>query len=142
MLRVAGSRKVKLMDYTVEFDEKQFELIENILHKELIDLGVQTVLLIDLAGNIIVNLDDGKTQHDVYSLAALAAGNFGAVSAIAEIIGEDDFTLLFHKGDKKSIHFSKVVPNVLLVVVFGKDVSLGFLRLKVAKAIKKIQDLM
>ncbi len=130
------------MDYTVEFDEKQFDLIEQILEKELIELGVQNVLLIDFAGNIIVNLDDGKTQRDVYSLAALAAGNFGAVSAMAEIIGEDDFTLLFHKGDKKSIHFSKVVQDVLLVVVFGKDISLGFLRLKIAKAINKIQDLM
>lgn len=130
------------MDYTVEFDEKQFDLIERILEKELIELGVQNVLLIDLAGNIIVNLDDGKTQRDVYSLAALAAGNFGAVSAMAEIIGEDDFTLLFHKGDKESIHFSKVVQDVLLVVVFGKDVSLGFLRLKVANAIQQIQNLM
>jgi len=130
------------MDYTVEFDEKQFELIENILDKELIDLGVQTVLLIDLAGNIIVNLDDGKTQHDVYSLAALAAGNFGAVSAMADIIGEKDFTLLFHEGNKKSIHFSKIVENLLLIVIFGKDISLGFLRLRVAEAIKKIQDLM
>ena len=130
------------MDYTVEFDEKQFELIENILDKELIDLGVQTVLLIDLAGNIIVNLDDGKTQHDVYSLAALAAGNFGAVSAMADIIGEKDFTLLFHEGNNKSIHFSKVLENLLLIVIFGKDVSLGFLRLKVANAIQQIQNLM
>ena len=130
------------MDYTVEFDEKQFELIENILNKELIDLGVQIVLLIDLAGNIIVNLDDGKTQHDVYSLAALAAGNFGAVSAMADIIGEKDFTLLFHEGNKKSIHFSKVVENLLLIVIFGKDISLGFLRLKVANAIQQIKNLM
>ena len=130
------------MDYTVEFDENQFELIENILDKELIDLGVQTVLLIDLAGNIIVNLDDGKTQHDVYSLAALAAGNFGAVSAMADIIGEKDFTLLFHEGNNKSIHFSKVLENLLLIVIFGKDVSLGFLRLKVANAIQQIQNLM
>lgn len=130
------------MDYTVKFDEKQFELIENILDKELIDLGIQTVLLIDLAGNIIVNLDDGKRQYDVYSLAALAAGNFGAVSAMADIIGEKDFTLLFHEGNKKSIHFSKVVENLLLIVIFGKDISLGFLRLKVANAIQQIKNLM
>ncbi|MFC1815246.1 roadblock/LC7 domain-containing protein, partial [Thermodesulfobacteriota bacterium] len=78
-----------------------FETIENILTKELIDPGVQSVLLIDLAGNIIVSLNDGTTKYDVYSLAALAAGNFGAVSEIAKIIGEEDFSLLFHKGEKK-----------------------------------------
>lgn len=130
------------MDFTVEFDEKQFELIEHILDESLISLGVHIVILIDLAGNIIVNLDDGVTKHDIYSLAALAAGNYGAVSAMAEIVGEKEFSLLFHKGEKESIHFSRIGEDLLLVIVFGEDVSLGFLRLKVTEAAKKILDLM
>jgi predicted regulator of Ras-like GTPase activity (Roadblock/LC7/MglB family) len=130
------------MDYTVELDEKQFEKMENILAKELIAVGVQSLLLIDMAGNILISLNDGKVRHDVYSLAALAAGNFGAVSEIAKIIGETDFSLLFHKGEKDSIHFSRVADDLLLITVFGKEVSLGFLRLKVAEAIKKIKALL
>ena len=129
------------MDYTIELDENQLDSIENILAEELISLGVQSLLLIDLAGNIIVSLDDGKTQHDLYSLAALAAGNFGAVGEMAKIIGEEDFSLLFHEGNTGSIHFSKVSEDLLLVNVFGKDISLGFLRLKVAEAIRKIQEI-
>ena len=129
------------MDYTVEFDEKQFELIERILDEELIDLGVQNVLLIDLAGNILISLDDGKTNHDVYSLAALAAGNFGTVNAMAEIVGEKEFSLLFHKGTTENIYFSKVNEELLLIIIFDNEISLGFLRLKVAEAIKKIQTL-
>ena len=129
------------MDYTVELDEKQLDAIEIILNQELIHLGVSTVLLIDLAGNIIVHLDGGQGKHDVYSLAALAAGNFGAVSEMAKIIGEEDFSLLFHKGEKDSLHFSKVSEDLLLINVFGKDVSLGFLRLKVTEVIKKIAQL-
>lgn len=130
------------MDYTVDLKKEQFDQIEGILEDELIELGVQCVLLIDLAGNIIVNLDDGQVDHDIYSLAALAAGNFGAVSAMAKIVGEEDFSLLFHKGEKESIHFSKVVDDLLLVTIFGKDVSLGFLRLKVTEAINKIRNLL
>jgi predicted regulator of Ras-like GTPase activity (Roadblock/LC7/MglB family) len=129
------------MDYTVELDEKQLDAIEMILTQELIHLGVGTVLLIDLAGNIITHLDNGKSKHDVYSLAALAAGNFGAVSEMAKIIGEEDFSLLFHKGEKDSLQFSKVSEDLLLINVFGKDVSLGFLRLKVNEVIKKIAQL-
>lgn len=127
------------MDFSVEFDEKQFEQIEQILNDELITLGLSCVLLIDLAGNILVNLDDGKTNHDIYALAALAAGNFGAVSEMAKLVGEEDFSLLFHKGEKESIHFSKVNEDLLLLSIFGKDVSLGFLRLKVAEAIRKMR---
>ena len=129
------------MDYTVEFDKQQFDRIEAVLKRELIALGVANVLLIDLAGNVLVQLDDGRTQHDVYSLAALAAGNFGAVSAMARLIGEEDFSLLFHKGKKESIHFTKVADELLLVTIFGKDVSLGFLRLKVAEAVDRIREL-
>ena len=44
------------------------------LTTDLMTLGIQSVILIDMAGNVIVNLDDGKVRHDVYSLAALAAG--------------------------------------------------------------------
>lgn len=129
------------MDFTIEFDKQQIEAIENILQEELIDLGVQSVILMDLAGNVIVNLERGDSSHDVYSLAALAAGNYGAVSAMANIIGEQEFSLLFHKGEEESIHFSKVVEDLLLLTIFNKNVSLGFLRLKVAEAIKRIQSL-
>ena len=130
------------MDYTVDLDKNQFESIEGILAEELIELGVRCVLLIDLAGNIIVNLDDGDLEHDIYSLAALAAGNFGAVSAMAKIVGEEDFSLLFHKGESESIHFSKIDDELLLVTIFGKDVSLGFLRLKVTEATKRIKEIL
>lgn len=121
--------------------QKQIDAIEKILQKDLIELGVSCVCLIDMAGNVISNMDNGKMKYDIYSLAALAAGNFGAVSAMAKIIGEDDFSLLFHKGQNENIHFSKVMDDFLLVAIFDKDISLGFLRLRVAGAIKKIAKL-
>jgi predicted regulator of Ras-like GTPase activity (Roadblock/LC7/MglB family) len=121
---------------------EQLNGIEEVLQEDLIDLGVNCVFLIDMAGNVIANLDNGKIKHDIYSLAALAAGNFGAVSEMAKIIGEDEFSLLFHKGEKESIHFSKVMTEFLLVTIFSKDISLGFLRLKVAEAIGKIKNIL
>ena len=66
------------MSYTL--GQEQLDGIEEILQRDLIDVGVRCVFLIDMAGNIIANRDNGKIKHDVYSLAALAAGNFGAVS--------------------------------------------------------------
>ena len=128
------------MEYTL--GQKQLDGMEEALRQDLIDLGVHCVFLIDMAGNVIVNLDNGDIDHDIYSLAALAAGNFGAVSAMAKIVGEQEFSLLFHKGKKESIHFSKVLTDFLLVTIFGKETSLGFLRLKVAEAIGKIEKIL
>ena len=95
-----------------------------------------------MAGNIIANRDNGEIKHDVYSLAALAAGNFGAVSAMAKIIGEGEFSLLFHKGKKENIHFNKIIAEFLLITIFSNDISLGFLRLKVNEAAEKIKKIL
>jgi predicted regulator of Ras-like GTPase activity (Roadblock/LC7/MglB family) len=121
---------------------KALDEIEAVLQQDLSDVGVDCIFLIDMAGNVIANLDNGEIKHDIYSLAALAAGNFAAVSTMARIIGEDEFSLLFHKGEKESIHFSKVLSDFLLITIFAKGISLGFLRLKVAEATEKIKRIL
>ena len=128
------------MSYTL--GPEQLDSIEGILIQDLIDNGVRCVFLIDMAGNIIANLDNGEKQHDIYSLAALAAGNFGAVSAMAKIIGENEFSLLFHKGEKENTHFNKITTEFLLITIFGNDISLGFLRLKVSESVEQLKDIL
>jgi predicted regulator of Ras-like GTPase activity (Roadblock/LC7/MglB family) len=125
---------------TYIFTPAQLSKIEEVLTEDLLDVGVHSVTLIDMAGNIISTMDNGENKHDIYSLAALAAGNFGAVSTMAGLIGEEEFSLLFHKGKKENIHFSKVTDEFLLITIFGKEVSLGFLRLKVAEATEKLMS--
>lgn len=128
------------MSFTLGQD--QVKQIEEILQQDLIEVGVRCVFLIDMAGNIIANRDNGKSKHDVYSLAALAAGNFGAVSAMAKIIGEGEFSLLFHKGKKENIHFNKILTEFLLITIFSNEISLGFLRLKVNESVEKIKEIL
>jgi len=128
------------LDYT--FSGEQLEKIETVIREDLLSLGLHVVVLIDTAGNVIADCNNGKVKHDIYSLAALAAGNFGAVSAMAQMIGEKDFTLLFHKGENECIHFSKVLNDFLLVTIFDHGVSLGFLRLKVTEFIVKLEKIL
>ena len=130
---------ITFSEYTL--GQEQLDQIEHILQDDLVESGVHSVLLIDMAGNIIAKGDNGNCEHDVYSLAALASANFAAVDTMAKIVGEDEFSLLFHKGEKESIHFSKVQSDFLLISIFGKKVSLGLLRLKVAEAVEKIKDI-
>lgn len=127
---------------TYMLGQEQLDAIEQVLLEDLFDVGVNCIFLIDMAGNVIANLDNGEIKHDIYSLAALAAGNFAAVSTMAKIVGEDEFSLLFHKGEKESIHFSKVLTDFLLITIFSKGISLGFLRLKVAEATEKIKKIL
>jgi predicted regulator of Ras-like GTPase activity (Roadblock/LC7/MglB family) len=123
-------------------NQKQLDSLNNILKQNLIDKGVSCALLIDMAGNIVASLDDGRRHPDTYSLACLAAGNFGAVKAMANIMGEGDFSLLFNKGKNVNIHYKSIASEYLLINIFNKDLSLGFLRLKVTEAVKKMKDVL
>ncbi|MEJ2057566.1 MAG: roadblock/LC7 domain-containing protein [Desulfofustis sp.] len=128
------------MNYGI-VSQEQIEQIDMILTDKLIKLGVDCVIVIDMAGNIITAKDNGESKYDVYSFAALAAGNFATVDAMAKLVGEEEFSLLFHKGQESSIHFSKIDDELLMISMFGQGISLGFLRLNVVDAIEKIQRL-
>ncbi len=128
------------MNYGV-VSQEQLEKIDEILSEQLIKIGVDCVIIIDMAGNIITAKDNGASRYDVYSFAALAAGNFATVDAMAKLVGEQEFSLLFHKGTDCNIHFSKVDDELLLITMFGKHISLGFLRLNVVKALEQIRKL-
>jgi predicted regulator of Ras-like GTPase activity (Roadblock/LC7/MglB family) len=128
------------MNYGV-VSQEQLEKIDEILSEQLIKIGVDCVIIIDMAGNIITAKDNSTARYDVYSFAALAAGNFATVDAMAKLVGEQEFSLLFHKGTDCNIHFSKIDDELLLITMFGKHISLGFLRLNVVKALDQIRKL-
>lgn len=135
---MASDYDIGVTDYTLQ--QNQLEKIEQILKDGLVGINLNNAMLIDMAGNIIAKCDNGKCEHDIYSLAALASANFAAVDTMAKIIGEEEFSLLFHKGEHESIHFSRVADDFLLITLFGKEVSLGLLRLKIAETIEKIKS--
>jgi predicted regulator of Ras-like GTPase activity (Roadblock/LC7/MglB family) len=122
------------------FTMEQLDKVDRVLNENFNKIGIHCVLLIDMAGHIIAKCDNAGGSFDVYSLAALAAGSFAAVNAMAAIVGEDEFSLLFHKGNKENLHFSRVGNDYLLVTIFGNAISLGLLRLNVNEAIEKIKE--
>ncbi|WP_297055336.1 roadblock/LC7 domain-containing protein [Thermosulfurimonas sp.] len=128
-----------IMGVLVLTPEKVAQL-EKLLQDYLISIGVSLALLIDEAGNILVSVGENQ-DVDVTSLAALAAANFGATNQIAKLLGEDDFSILYHKGKKDNIHLSKIRDELILVTVFRDDVPLGLVRLKVNQVAKEIQEI-
>ncbi len=121
----------------VVLNKSQVDGIIKIIDSYLIDSGVDCCLFIDRSGNLIISRGD-PVSMDTPALAALTAANFGATEEIARIIGEKNFTLLFHKGEKENVHFSKVGEDFILITIFGQDISLGLVRLKVDEASKAI----
>jgi predicted regulator of Ras-like GTPase activity (Roadblock/LC7/MglB family) len=121
------------------YSEKQIKYLGRALQNHLITKDAQFAALLDLSGSIIVKRDNGKVNYDFESIAVLAASNFSAVKAIAERIGEAQFSLLFHKGKQGNIHLNEVMRGYLLITIFGKEVSVGNLRLMVEDTVKQIR---
>ncbi len=112
--------------------EKALHQIDRVLDEDLLRAGATCALLVDRSGYLIANRGD-PTDLDVVALAALSAANYGVTEEIARLVGEDNFSLLFHKGKNENIHYTKIGNDFFLITLFAKDVSLGLMRLKTAK---------
>lgn len=116
----------------VMYDE-EFQQIVNLADKLLRESNAKAVFLVDRNGQLMAST--GETEHlDTTSLASLTAGNIAATGGLAKLIGEKEFSILFHEGEKDNIHISIVAGRVILVVIFDHRSSLGLVRLRVKKA--------
>jgi predicted regulator of Ras-like GTPase activity (Roadblock/LC7/MglB family) len=119
--------------------EEEFNQIKQVISKLRIDANAKVVFLVDKNGQQIAAHGDIENL-DTTSLASLTAGNVAATDGLARLIGEKEFSILFHEGEKDNIHISIVAQRVILVVIFDERSSLGLVRLRVKKASQELND--
>jgi len=120
----------------VMYDE-EFKRISAVIEKLLRESNSKVIFLVDKNGQLIAGV--GETEHlDTTSLASLTAGNIAATGGLAKLIGEKEFSILFHAGETDNIHISIVAQRVILVVIFDQRSSLGLVRLRVKKASEEL----
>jgi len=113
--------------------DEEYQRILTLLEKLLREANSKVIFLVDKNGQLIAAT--GETENlDTTSLASLTAGNIAATGGLAKLIGEKEFSILFHEGEKDNIHISIIGGRVILVVIFGQRSSLGLVRLRVKKA--------
>jgi predicted regulator of Ras-like GTPase activity (Roadblock/LC7/MglB family) len=117
--------------------EEEFRKIDEELQKLYHQTNAMVVFLVDKNGQLIASAGDTH-EIDTTSLASLTAGNIAATGGIARLLGEKEFTILFHEGEKENIHISLIGQRVILVVIFDKRSSLGLVRLRVKKATESL----
>ena len=123
----------------VLYDE-EFQKIKEALLRLRQDANANVVFLVDKNGQQIAAVGDLQSL-DTTSLASLTAGNVAATDGLARLIGEKEFSILFHEGEKDNIHISIVAQRVILVVIFDERSSLGLVRLRVRRATAEIEKI-
>lgn len=113
--------------------EEEFKQIDEELNRLLAQSNAKVVFLVDKNGQLIAAT--GETENlDTTSLASLTAGNIAATGGMAKLLGEKEFSILFHEGARDNIHISIISQRVILVVIFDQRSSLGLVRLRVKKS--------
>lgn len=102
--------------------------IDGTLRKLLKGSEAKCALLVDKDGHLITR--QGFTHSlDTTALAALLAGSFASTKEIARLVGEPEFSVLFHQGKRDHIHMSLVNERTILVVIFDDRTTIGMVRL-------------
>lgn len=121
--------------------EPEYDALLAILRKLLADASGKVVFLVDKNGTLLASAGDA-VGFDTTSLASLAAGNIAATGALANLIGEKEFSILFHEGERDNMHLSVVADRLILVVVFDRRSSVGLVRLRVRQASARLAGVM
>jgi len=124
----------------VLFDEEYQQIVQicDALHR---DASAKAVFLVDKNGQLLGN--SGETAElDTTSLASLTAGNIAATGGLAQLLGEKEFGIQFHEGERDNVHISLVGQKVILVIIFDERSSLGLVRLRVRKTTKELEKVL
>ena len=113
------------------------ERIHEILTHFLADSGAAEALLIDRGGQLMA-MDGDAQALDAVSISALAAAAFSSTAAMAQLLGEPEFSVLFHEGTKRSIHLSTVDEETVLLAIFDERTTVGMVRLCAGEASRAV----
>lgn len=107
--------------------------MQTVLARLRTEANAKFVFLVDRNG-LQMAVSGDVHAIDTTALSSLAAGNVAATDSLAKLLGEQEFSVLFHEGERDNLHISLVGEKGILVVIFDERSSLGLVRLRVKKA--------
>jgi Roadblock/LC7 domain. len=75
---------------------------------------------------------------DTTTFATLTAADYSANDELAKLVGENDFSSLFHQGEKESIYVADIARRLLLVIIFDSRTTVGLVRLRMKDEIEEL----
>lgn len=131
-------RKKRLVYYQEDLDQ-----IEKLLEEFLKLSNAKAVFLIDKEGHLVTS--QGVTKNiNSETLSALVAGSFAATKELARILGETEFSVMFHQGSKDHIHISIIGDRAISAIIFDEKTTVGMVNLyskELSVKLEKIFDI-
>ncbi len=122
------------------FYKEDVDRIDKLLAEFLRLSGAKCALLIDKEGHLVTKRGELRTI-DIDTISALVAGSFAATKEMARLLGEEEFTAMFHQGERDNIQLSLVGDRTLLTILFDDRTTVGMVRLYAGETAKKLADI-
>ena len=108
-----------LRETRLVFYKDDVDAIDAILDAFLKQSAAKCALLVDKDGHMVTCRGQSKSI-DLDTISALVAGSFAATREMAKILGEAEFSALFHQGKSDNIQLSLVGDRALLTAIFRR----------------------
>jgi predicted regulator of Ras-like GTPase activity (Roadblock/LC7/MglB family) len=112
------------------------EQLERLLAAFLHETNARCTVLIDRTGRLLASAGD-TGGFDQITFASLAAADFAASDQLATLLGEDEFTSLYHHGERHSMFLADLAGWAILAALFDRRTTLGMVRIKTRAMVPK-----
>jgi len=122
------------------FYKDDIDQIDKVMDAFIKQSNSKCSILIDKDGHLVTKRGE-TTKFDPETLSALVAGSFAATREMAKLLGESEFSVLFHKGKKDHIHLALVGNRAILATVFDDKTTIGMVQMYNKDASRKIENI-
>ncbi len=121
------------------FYRDDMKVIDEILEEFLRLSNARCALLVDKGGHMITQKGSAQS-FDTDTISALVAGSFAATKEMARVLGEEEFSVLFHQGLRDNIQLMLVGDRTLFTVIFDEATTIGMVRLYANETGKRLEE--
>ena len=109
--------------------ESDVQQLDRLLNSFVADARASCAVLVDRSGRQLTKAGD-TAALDSATFASLVAGDFAASDQLARLLGEDEFSSLYHAGEGNSMFLADVSGWGILAALFDGNTTLGMIRLR------------
>jgi predicted regulator of Ras-like GTPase activity (Roadblock/LC7/MglB family) len=130
---------VPMPDFALTVTRDAYDAVSARCEDFLRESRVSCLLLVSQDG-LLLHRAGAIAELEAESLAALAAGMFASLGAIARLIGETEFSYTMQEGSRQHVDLIRVGDLALLVAVFDERTTAGLVRLFGQRAARHLAE--
>lgn len=111
------------------FAAEDVQQLDAVLSSFIGETQARCAVLVDRSGRLLTAAGDTGSMDRV-TFASLVAGDFAASDQLASLLGEQEFSSLYHLGEGRSMFLADVSGWAILAALFDGRTTLGMVRLK------------